>query len=225
MTQRESANVLRSRMSSSGYISNSDKFPIRRVLLELKVAIATSKKRRYTRKDEASIHDIVVLPCVRLAEADKVECPGIPPSGYKWQKSVEDIPRFIQLIGVVDLLANTAIPIVTWSKAKSRLNSRFNKLKNSPIATFKSEGDKTYLYVMKSSLKAVSLSIIPEDYAEAVSFPKCGEIDQDLICNPLEIDIGADYSTLDQASELVMRNESVVHNIKPDEENNSNSLS
>jgi len=224
MNQREVVALVRSVFSGSGYISSSDKSPARRVLFMIKNAISTIQKRRLDNKKDFSVHDIVALPCVRLEEADKVSCPGIPPEGTIWMKSVEAIPRFIKVIDIIDLQGNVSIPILSWTKLKSKLNSRFSKLRDSAAATFRTEADKTYLYIIKSSLRAVSMDIVPEDYAEAILFPKCGEVNKKLMCNLWDIDIGVDASTVEQAVKLISPQEILAAKVKSDEVNNSSSI-
>lgn len=225
MTAREAIALFRSKASKSGFISDDDAFPPRRILWELKTIIAVIKRRRVTQKKRLANHDIVTLDCVELTTVDQIECPTIPPSGLQWAKSVAPLPRYIKLIDITTILGNEAITLVDWTKVRARQASRNLAIQRKPIATVKSVGDKLYLYILNTGLESVAVTMVPEDYYEAVSFPRCGELNQRIVCNPLDVEVGADLPTIAEASDIVLATEFKSAQGKPDQENNDNSIS
>lgn len=221
MITREAIALVRN-LLSGGSTSDDSPIPQRRILSELRTFLAVIKRRRILKKQTLGPHDIVTLPCVAMHQADKVDCPNIPSSGLVWLKSDAAIPRFLKLIDVVTLLGNTAIPIVEWGKVRTRSTSRNKALREKPVATFKTVGDEVHLYLLNTKIEACSLVFIPENYLDALLFPKCGEINSEAKCNPLDVEIGADYTSIAEATDMLMGKE--ARQIPSDELNNDNSV-
>lgn len=225
MKARQALGLIRSMLSGSGFISVDDRFPPRRLLTQLKTTLAVLKHRNIAAKKEFAAVDFYTLRCVELHPVDRVDYPTIPPSGLTWQKSVEPLPKFIYLKGVTDLLGQKSITIQQWDTLTSHSNARYKVVSESPIAAIRSLGDKLYLYVMKSNLEAVAVTMVPEDYAEAVLFPECGKVDQKLKCNPLDIEIGASDNLVKEAAQFILSEELKTNlSARPDIKNNANNL-
>jgi hypothetical protein len=206
ITQREAAAIFRNKATMFGFVADVSRYPIRRIIKDLKISIAAVKKFKLDNGMEPTKQDMVVLPCVGMKQVDRADCPTVPPSGLWWSRSVFSIPNMLFIDNISNMLGESPFSIIPWDKLRVRTNSRSNYVKGRPIATFKHTSEGMFLYILNTSLEAVSLTGIPEDFEEALNFPKCDE-DPKTRCNPLELPIGADYDTLEKAIEILTKKE------------------
>lgn len=220
-TQREATYLIKSILSGSGFISDDSQFPSRRILSRLKAILSQLKHRNLAKGIEFQPEEIFTLDCIELTEVDRVSCPTIPPSGLTWKKSINPIPSFIKLISVTDILGSTSLPVIMWDKLTAHTKSRVKEVAKSPIATFRNFGDGTYLYALTPN-KIISATIVPDDYAKAVLFPRCGEVDKKN-CDWWDISIGAPDNLLSEAVQFLVADELKINTaIKPDQVVNDN---
>lgn len=224
MTFRDAVALVRSDLSGSGFISDENTIPARRILSQLKTTLTLLKHRNLAKNILFETADIFTLDCVQMEEVDQSLCPTIPPSGYTWTRSVEAIPNFIKLMSVTDLLGRETFPVITWNRIHDSDQSRNPLLRKTKKSTFKTERGGTYLYILNSKLESVSTSFVPEDYMEAVLFPRCGEVDMKLKCNPWDIEVGASYNLIKEASTIIVSEQAKYLGIKPDLKNNDNPM-
>lgn len=219
MTNKEAVNRVRSSLSGSGFISDDSKYPPRRILASLHSGIAAIKEAHLSAGKDLGDSYIYTLGCVPMEEVDRSDFPNIPPSGYMWMKSKTAIPKYLKLIGLTDLLGNDKYDIINWDRLREHSKSRNAIVAKTPIASFRNINDTSYLYLMNTSLEAVTLTFIPNIWMEAVLFPQC-DFDGQRNCDYWDIDIGASGLILEEAMARVLQTELQIYQVPPDQKNN-----
>lgn len=143
--------------------------------------------------DDVSENMVQTLPCVEMVEADRNECPCQPASGCHWLRSIEPIPRAIKLISVSDTLAKQTFEFVKWDRMQYKVKSRIKSLREGKYYTIRDTSEGAYIYVYNNRfLENIAVSAIFEDPTHAAAFPKCGEVNLEALCNPLDVDFYTD---------------------------------
>lgn len=172
------------------------------MILDYILDVRAGELKRRAEKGKVDKHNVQTLPCIELEEVDLVDCPCAPPTGCMWLRSTSELPRLIKTISVTSIDGNINFNSVDWTKFKYKTTSRIKSTQDKKYYTTKDTGKGTYLYILNDSfLKAVSLSGVFEDPYQAVSYPKCGEVDKEVFCNPWDTDIKTDRGLFD----IIMR--------------------
>lgn len=136
---------------------------------------------------------VQVLGCVELEEVDRNECPCAPASGCYWLKTKIPIPEFIEMISVTGVVANKENPRFTylkWDRFQYIPTARSRATREGRYWTLKYTSDTSgpYLYLYGDRfLETLSLAAIFEDPILAATYPSCGTIDENALCNPLDV--------------------------------------
>lgn len=224
MTQREGTYLLRNALSL-GAISDDNPIPTRRLLYRLKNTISQILHRNLSKNTDFDNESIFTYDCIELTEVDRAAFLNIPPSGLTWKRSIKALPPFIKLLSVNDVLGSTTLPVIGWDRLSAHTNSRIKAVSKSPVATFKNiGGDGVYIYAMTTN-NIISATVVPTDYAQAVLFPRCGEV-SNLNCDWWNIPIGASNAVVNEAIQFLIAEEvKVGASVKPDDTNNDNAQS
>lgn len=138
------------------------------------------------------------LSCVELEEVKQVDL-DLPSNDCYVLRSIEPLPRTIDIQSVVSIDGNINFTYVEWSKIKFKKLSRSSAIRNSLFYSIKDEGDGEYLYVYNHNfLKSISLTAAFEDPYSAITFPICGKVDNTKLCNPWTSDIKIDRDSFDR---------------------------
>lgn len=146
---------------------------------------------------------VQTLPCVELVEADRNECPCQPASGFYWLRTVEPIPEMIRTTSVTTTLAkghedDETFQFVKWDRFKNLMTSRIKSLRRKRYYTIRDTSAGPYLYIYNDRfLENAAISAIFAEPAHAAAFPKCGEVNLDALCNPLDVDFYTDRDLID----------------------------
>lgn len=151
---------------------------------------------------------VQTLSCVRLEEVDRVsECPCAPLSGYKWLRAIDPIPKMLSPISVTGILATDQNPRFTflkWDRFQHKLRSRNPRERNGKYWTIREYQGSMYqpYFYNDSFLQVASISAIWEDPAAAEAYPKCGKVDYEIACNPLDVDFRTDKNLMTQIFQI-----------------------
>lgn len=183
-------------MDVSGYESDDLGWADLMIIQHILDVRTTELKRQDRIGFDLDKHNQQTLPCIKLEEVDKVDNPCAPPTGCIWLKSTEVLPRMIKMISVTSIDGNINFNSVDWTKFKYKKSSRIKSNKSKKYYTTKDTGDGTFLYVLNDEfIKAISLTSIFEDPYAAVSYPNCGVVNTEAVCNPWSTDMKTDRST------------------------------
>lgn len=218
MIQREAIELYLKQITKTGF--NSDDTPkTRRGVLRLIKSIIVTFKQRALNDKSISINEFdKITLCVKLKKVDRtVDLPQISASNSTWHRSVDVLPRAIKINKITDVGGFLDIDIIEWQNVKKRENIRLESLKSKPIAALKYENNGVHLFVKLPGIKdwdSCLLEMIPEDYYQALIFPKCGEVDKKALCNPLDTPMGTSDSIIQQAIDYLTKKEAPIVDIK-----------
>lgn len=137
-----------------------------------------------------------VLGCVKMKYVDMNECPCLPPSGCKWQRSEQPLPSWLKLRAVTGVTPNSRNPrfeYKKWDRIQYVADARLKSTREGRYYTLRDTNKGTYLYLYNDNfIDSISISGVWSDPAEAEAFPSCGEIKQQAKCNPLQISFHTD---------------------------------
>lgn len=134
------------------------------------------------------------IPCVPLVKADQDICPCTPPSGCKWLRSKNPIPKAIFLKSVTNTSADFEAKYVEWSQFSHKLNGRSYD-PTDRYYTFLDTGDGSYLYLFDKKLAHVAMTGMFEDPTQAAAYLGCKKLTKrqvHLLCNPIETPLYTD---------------------------------
>lgn len=140
---------------------------------------------------------VQTLGCVELEELDRSECPCAPASGCYWLRSKKPIPRYIEMISVTGIVANTDNPrfsFIKWDRFQYIPKSRALSVRKGRYWTIKDTGEgEPYLYLYGDRfLKVAAVSAIWEDPMCVEAYPRCDEVNMNAFCDPLDVDLYTD---------------------------------
>jgi hypothetical protein len=184
-------------IDQSGYVVDENPYSNKSVIRVIQEIRASEIKVALNQGIEMSEFMVQVLPCVEVCEMDRNECPCAPASGCYWLKTKCEIPRFIKMISVTGIVANSESPrftFIKWDRFQYLPFARSKSMQKGLYWTIKdSGGDGPHLYLYGDRfLEAVAISAIWEDPMTVEAYPKCGETDIEAMCNPLDIDFYTD---------------------------------
>lgn len=146
------------------------------------------------------------IGCVKLKEADVVECPCAPKSGCSFLKTVPEIPIPIgQYYSVTSIDGSINYSYVPWDRFKYKINDRYSSTNNSAYFTTQNtkEGIKIYVY-NDIHKEVVSITGIFSDPLKIYSFEDCdGKVDR--CFNPLLKPFPIDPELLPQVYESALQ--------------------
>ncbi len=209
MTQREVIEYYNKKINMFDFKSDDSGFSNRAILREIKTTL-TLFKQRALKSHSLSINDFdeITLPCVALEKVDISQNFAKPNINYAIYKSKLAIPRYIKINRIADAYGFETFDKASTNNFEIVHNIRLNALKNKNAYYFQDMQDGTYLYLSDfniQELKAVTINMIPEDYYEALIFSKCGEVNKDALCNPLDTPIGASKSIIMQVVDYLTK--------------------
>lgn len=186
-------------LDASGYVSDDIGWSDRMMLDHILDVRSAEVKKADRLKEPIDSFNIQTLSCIELEEADPVDCPCAPPSGCFWQKSKTALPRMLYKVSLTTINGRDSIGYVDWTDIENKTKSRIKSNRKKRYYTTRDSGDGTFLYILNDDfLKAVALSAVFEDPYCAAAFPKCGEDNTEVICNPWDADIKTDRSMFDR---------------------------
>lgn len=168
-----------------GFLSDDYTLSKKAVAKDLLAVRAKLLKREHSSGD-LNITAYQELPCVEFTLADPMKCPCRPPSGCYWLESCHEIPEFIAISHVVSTTASREFTMKGWKNLKESLGGR-SKMGKKDFYTFRKVGKNVKLVILTDQhLKDVTLEGIAVRPYEFCSFPKCGKVDIEALCNPLD---------------------------------------
>lgn len=184
-------------VDSSGYVVDESQFSNKSIIRNILEVRAVETKAAIDRGDDVSDFMVQVLPCVEVEELDRNECPCAPASGCYWLRTKAEIPRYIKMISVTGIVANKENPRFTyikWDKFQYIPIARNKSMRHGRYWTIRdSGGDGPYILLYGDrDLEVIAISAIWEDPMCAEAYPKCGTVDLEAKCNPLDIDFYTD---------------------------------
>lgn len=174
--------------------------------------LLTSRSRLFGQKlnkrQKISQWNYQTLPCIELIEADKNECPCLPPAGCKWLKSKHPLPRVFTNLNVHIIEYVTSVDGAidfsesTWIKVRNKKGNKYTA--NKPDYFIKDN----YLYLTHpGGPRVVSLSGLFQDPLSAEYFPSfCDGADEIVDCqSPLDKEFPIDADDLDTLIEMAQK--------------------
>lgn len=129
--------------------------------------------------------------CLKMEEADKIDCPCTPPKDCIWMRSENKLPRYIKDMLVTNISGDYIYSFESWESLQRSTESRVPSIRNSRIYTIKNG----YLILPLDVLtKTISISALFEDPYEAHS-ASCNATTMS-ICNPFLADFSTDQDTI-----------------------------
>jgi hypothetical protein len=188
-------------LDKTGYSSDelpwSNKYIIRK-LQEIRASVLLSQLAAAKDISEFSLQ---TLGCVEFEEMDRSDCPCAPASGCYWLKSKEPIPRAIKITSVTGTVAGETNPrftFIKWDRFQYIPIARSKSTKFGSFWTIRDSGDGAYICLYGNrNLKVGSITGLWEDPMLTAAFPRCGVVDLDALCNPLDVDFYTDAHTRD----------------------------
>lgn len=184
-------------MDMSGYVSDDSAFSDKAVIRQLQESRSALTKEAMLRGDDVSEQMVQTLPCVEVTEMDRNECPCAPASGCYWLKSDTVIPKFIKINSITGIVAHGEMPrftFIKWDRFQYIPKSRVASMRKGRFWTVRDTGEeglRLYLYGDRF-LETISISGIWEDPMCVAAFPKCGEVNVQAKCFPLDVDFYTD---------------------------------
>lgn len=188
-------------IDSSGFVSDDSGYSNKAVVAQLLDSRANITGDALEFGKNVSEFMVQTLPCVEVVELDRNKCPCAPASGCYWLKTKAEIPKFIKMISVTGIVANSEMPRFNWIKwdrfqyiPKARLKST----QKGRYWTIRDTGEGSYIYLYGDRfLQSIAVSAIWEDPMCAAAYPSCGEVNINAKCNPLDVNFHTDRWMLD----------------------------
>lgn len=185
----------------SGFISDdnswSDEFIVREYLSTRAAAVKNFIKVGESVSDQV----VQVLDCVEVKEEDRSQCPCNIPSECYWLKTKVELPKFIKIVSVTGTVIHGESPrfnYIKWDEIQYIPKHRIGAVRNGLYWTTRDSGDGRHLYLYGNrDLEQVAVGGIWEDPMEAAAYPRCGVIDENRICNPLDTDLYTDENLVE----------------------------
>lgn len=139
---------------------------------------------------------VQTIDCIKMKEVDRAEHPSAPASGCYWLKSEQPIPIYIKMMSVTGVVVNSDMPrfdFIKWDRFQYIPKSRSATMANGRYWTIRETSEGPYLYLYGDRfLETVALSGIWEDPISVDQFPRCGVVNEEAICNPLDVNFYTD---------------------------------
>ena len=144
--------------------------------------------------------------CLKMIEAEKIDCPCAPPKGCIWMRSEKKLPRYIKDLLVTNISGDYIYSYESWESLQRSESSRIPAIRNSRLYTIKNG----YLILPLDVLtEVISISGLFEDPYEAES-SSCNATTQS-ICNPLLTNWATDQDT---TNNILMRTWQTLPNLR-----------
>lgn len=212
---------------SKGVQSDDSRLEERHIYNKLLSGRAKLLTQKANKKQKISQWNYQLLPCIELIEAQKYECPCLPPVGCKILRSKHKLPQILTSLNshlirqVTSIDGSIEYAEISWLEYKHKKGSRYTKTKPDFFIR-----DNYLFLTYKSGPKVVSLEGVFQNPEDAYSFPSYCEDEDCVDCtdceSPLNREFVLDNGIIDTLIEM-STNELIVlfsQNIE-DQTNNS----
>lgn len=181
---------------ASGFISDDFPWSDEALILELLNIRSSLLTSAIDGSQRVSQQPVQILDCVEFEEGDRNECPCELPSGCYWSKSKLPLPKFIKISAVTGMIPNEQQPVfnqILWHLIKYIPSARSNAQRKGKYWTTRDTGGGRHLYLIGDRfLEKGSITGVWENPMEAAAFPRCGKVDKQLLCNPMDTEVYTD---------------------------------
>lgn len=183
-------------VDKTGYVSDENPISYKSILRDLLDIRADEIRNALSAKVELSELMVETIDCIELKEVDRAECVCAAASGCYWLKSKKPIPAFLKIISVTGIVAGEENPrytFIKWDRFQYIPQARNVTEANGRYWTIRETGDGAYIYIYGDRfIESIAISGIWENPIEVETFPKCGKVDEEALCNPFDVDFFTD---------------------------------
>lgn len=199
--------ILHFSADKSGYLSDDNEFSKKAIAYHLVSARAIVILEQLRLGKPLSENMFQTLHGVELKEENRTsEVPFAPESGCYWLKSVEPIPSMLNISIVGDILASERFDYLKWRSFDFIKHSRIRSAKKAKYWTIREIDGLHYLYIYNDNfMEGAAITAIFYNPMDAAKFPNFGKVNEEALCNPLDVNFYTDPNLREIIFKIVLQ--------------------